>query len=216
MNDNQYSNYNKSDGLVRIAKSAPLTTVLALINIFIFVLLEIGGSTEDLEYMVNHGALYAPFVAEGQYFRLFTSMFLHFGIKHIASNMLALFCLGSVVEQELGEIKYISLYIISGISASAVSCLSAILSGSQTVAAGASGAIFGIIGGLCIIMIKRRGHFRNMNPANVALMAGYSLFAGFTDVGVDNAAHIGGLIMGLIITAITYHPHFDKEREGQT
>ena len=140
MNDNQYSNYNKSDGLVRIAKSAPLTTVLALINIFIFVLLEIGGSTEDLEYMVNHGALYAPFVAEGQYFRLFTSMFLHFGIKHIASNMLALFCLGSVVEQELGEIKYISLYIISGISASAVSCLSAILSGSQTVAAGASGA----------------------------------------------------------------------------
>lgn len=206
--------YDSTDGLVKIMRSAPVTTILVLINIFVFILLEIGGSTEDLEYMVNHGALYAPLVLQGQYFRFFTSMFLHFGVKHIASNMLALFCLGSMVEQELGRIRYVLLYIISGLGASALSFAAAILSGSQNVAAGASGAIFGIIGALCMIMIKRRGHFRNMSPANVALMAGYSLFAGFTDIGVDNAAHIGGLIMGLIITAIIYHPSQPENTGG--
>ena len=212
MNDN---NFDASDGLLKIAHSAPVTTFLAVINIVVFIVLEFGGSTEDLQYMVNHGALYPPLVLQGQYYRFFTSMFLHFGMKHIASNMLALFCLGSIVEQELGHIKYTCLYLISGLGASALSFAAAVLSGSQNVAAGASGAIFGVIGGLCMIMIKRHGHFRNMNPANVALMAGYSLFAGFTDIGVDNAAHIGGLIMGFIIAAVIYHPVIrDKNIQG--
>ena len=214
MDNNRYDHYDATDGFIRIVRSAPVTSAFVLINVIVFILLEAGGSTTDVQYMAEHGAIYAPLVLSGQYYRLFTSMFLHFGLKHIASNMLALFCLGSIVEQELGKIKYTLLYLISGIGASFASLFMAVLMHSYTVAAGASGAIFGVIGGLCVIMIKRKGHFRNMQPANVALMAGYSLFAGFTDIGVDNSAHIGGLIMGFLITALIYHPHIT--REGHT
>src|SRR5574344_664504 len=160
--------YNPSDGLISIALSAPVTSVLVLANIIVFIVLSLHGSTLDTTYMVRHGALYAPYVISGEYYRIFTSMFMHFGIEHIASNMLGLFCLGSIAEQELGRIKYSILYILSGVGAGIASSAMALINGSSSVSAGASGAIFGIIGSICTIMIKRKGHFRNMRPANVA------------------------------------------------
>ncbi len=185
--------------------SAPAATCLVLLNIAVFIALSITGSTEDAAYMIEKGALYAPCVFGGnQFFRLFTSMFMHFGIEHLTANMLALYVFGSRVEPALGEKRFLMLYLYSGLAGSSLSLAAAMVTGTDTVSAGASGAIFGVIGALFSIVIKNRGKFRDITASRAALMIGYSLFLGLTSQGIDNAAHLGGLLVGLLGGALLY------------
>ena len=86
---------------------------LIAVNVIYFLYLEMNGSTEDTQFMVSHGAMYAPLVIErGEYYRLITSTFMHFGINHIMNNMLILFILGDNLERALGHIKYLLFYLI--------------------------------------------------------------------------------------------------------
>ena len=163
--------------------------------------------------MARHGAMYSSYlVTNREYYRLFTCMFMHFGFVHLASNMLALILIGGQVEDILGKPKFMFLYMFSGLFASFVSFITSFYTSSGVVSAGASGAIFGLIGCLFAIVIKNRGKYRDLTTGRIAFLVAYSLYSGFTGGGVDNAAHIGGLIMGLIIGAIIYHA---EKAEGE-
>ncbi len=196
---------NRQDKGTNILNRAPATILLALINVIVFIIMELIGSTTDAYFMYKHGAMYMPAITEGgEYYRLFTAMFLHFGIEHLAGNVIALIFIGDIVENALGKVKYVLLYILSGIFASACSVLMNIFTDSFVVSAGASGAIFGIMGALVYIVWVNKGHFGSLSRSRLIFAVLYTLFTGFTSSGVDNAAHVGGLIAGFILGTSFY------------
>ena len=99
-------------------KTAYINILLIAINVLYFIFLEMTGSSENSLFMIQHGAMYEPLVTEnGEYYRLLTSIFMHFGINHIVNNMLMLFILGDNMERALGHIKYLFFYLICGVGA---------------------------------------------------------------------------------------------------
>ncbi len=129
-----------------------------------------------------------------EYYRLFTAMFFHTGIMHIAANSIYLFYFGTRAELLLGHFRYLVFYILCGLCGSVASVC---LSGYPAV--GASGAIFGILGGM-LVAVKRYGsHYTGMNSATMLLLATSALLMGFLDMGVDNFAHLGGFFCGLLL-----------------
>ena len=115
---------------------------MVAVNIIVFIILEILGNTADPRFMLEHGASYAPLVLEGEYWRLFTSVFLHFGFEHLAYNMFSLLFLGDIVESVMGPVRYLIIYIVGGIGGNVISMMLSMRTGRYAVAAGASGAIF--------------------------------------------------------------------------
>lgn len=123
--------------------------------------------------MLQHGAMYLPFVIEnGEYYRMFTCMFLHFGFSHLMNNMIMLFLLGNVLEEELGWWKYVILYLASGLGGNILSAWNDLHTGVYAVSAGASGAIFGIIGALIFLVLKNHGRLGNLSSRGMLFMAG--------------------------------------------
>lgn len=174
-------------------------------NVIVFLVLEIMGSTEDVRFMAEHGACYSPWVVEyGEYYRLFTCMFLHYGIEHLFNNMLVLIFLGDALERSVGKIRYLMIYLGGGVLANVLSCALDYRSGEYAVSAGASGAVFAVVGALLYIVIVNRGRVAEFTMRRLILMALLSLFEGFTSVGVDNAAHVGGMVFGLILAILLY------------
>jgi rhomboid protease GluP len=186
---------------------------LIAVNVIYFLYLEMNGSTEDTQFMVSHGAMYAPLVIErGEYYRLITSTFMHFGINHIMNNMLILFILGDNLERALGHIKYLLFYLICGVGANVASMIINLSGYRNVVSAGASGAIFGVIGGLLYAVAVNRGQLEDLSTRQLVVVILCSLYFGFTSTGVDNAAHIAGLIIGIIMGAVLYR----RPRSGRS
>ena len=178
---------------------------IVVVNILICLRLELVGNTEDSMFMYAHGAMYPRAVWEGQeWYRMFSCMFLHFGIYHLANNMLILFFLGDYLEQALGHVKYVLLYVLSGLGGSVLSLIFMIRNQDYAVSAGASGAIFGVIGGLIYVVLRNRGHWKDLTSKRLILMAVLSLYHGFTATGVDNQAHVGGLLCGFVLAILFY------------
>ena len=130
-------------------KIAYVNGALIIINVLYFFYLEWKGSTQDAEFMITYGAMFTPLITEqGEYYRLLTSVFMHFGLSHLANNMVIQFVLGDNLERALGPLKYLLLYLVSGIGANIFSMIISINDYELSVSAGASGAIFGVIGGV--------------------------------------------------------------------
>lgn len=183
----------------------PINTTLAALNVVVFFILDIMGDTEDAVFMLAHGAMYPYAVLmDGQWYRLLTSAFLHFGFHHLVNNMVMLVCLGSYLERALGKVKYIIFYFVAAVGSSLVSLGIMLYTGNIAVSAGASGAIFGIIGALLYMLIRNRGRFADLTMVRFLLMIGLSLYYGFSSTGVDNAAHVGGLVIGFVSGMILY------------
>lgn len=177
---------------------------LIVINVLVFLYLEITGSTENVYFMYEKGAMFRPAVIEnGEYYRLITAMFMHFGIEHIINNMLVLFALGDNLERALGHVKYLIFYLGCGIGSNWISM---ILSGAESnvVSAGASGAIFGVVGGLFYAVFVNRGRLEDLSTRQLGFMIILSLYLGFTESGVDNTAHIAGLLLGILLGILLY------------
>ena len=182
-------------------EKAPCTVLLILANIIVFFVLTAKGMTEDAEFMLGRGAMYVPYIINrGEYYRLFTSMFMHFGFDHLANNMVMLLVIGWNLEGEIGKIKFLIIYFLSGLSGNILSALWDMQTGDYAVSAGASGAIFGIVGA-----ITGRG---------ILFMIILSLYYGFTSGGVDNFAHIGGLVSGFVLAVLLYWKRKRKYRES--
>lgn len=189
----------------RYRKTAYVNFMIMAVNILVFLFLESQGSTDNGQFMVDHGALFEPSVLyDREYWRLLTAVFMHFGVEHLVNNMLLLFVLGDNMERALGKIKYVIFYLVCGVGANVVSLCVNVIKDDYAVSAGASGAIFGVIGGLLYAVTVNRGHLEDLNTTQMAVLAGFSLYYGFTSTGINNVAHVAGLVLGMIMAAILY------------
>lgn len=189
----------------RYGKKAYVNGLLIALNVLFFLYLEITGSSENVYFMYTKGAMSAPAVLEdGEYYRLLTAMFMHFGIRHIMNNMLVLFVLGDNLERALGHVKYLIFYLLCGIGSNWVSMM-AHSTDTMTVSAGASGAIFGVVGGLLYVVTANKGRLEDLSTRQLVIMIFFSLYLGYTSTGVDNTAHFSGLVIGIVLAIILYH-----------
>lgn len=176
--------------------------IVVAINIVIFLITDLF-LFSSADALVEWGALgWYEVLKEGEWYRLLTSMFMHGGIDHIFSNMLVLFYLGSCLEQQVGSLRYGVIYLGSGILAGFISMGYNMILGDYTVSIGASGAVFGVMGALLCLVIFFREQAGDFNLRQMAVMVFFGLYGGFADQGVDNAAHVGGLIAGFLLTAV--------------
>ena len=143
-------------------------------------------------------------VAEGQYYRLLTAMFLHFGVIHLALNMYCLYLVGPALERALGRLRFGALYLLSGLSGSA---LSYALGPHNEIAAGASGAVFGLFAGFYVLS-RRRG----TDVSQISVTIGLNLVLSFSISGIDWRGHVGGLIGGALVTAALVYAPEGKQR----
>ena len=178
------------------ADRTPFATYLLLVaNLVVFALMERAGGSQDPIVLDRFGALYGPLVAEGQYWRLFTAVFVHIGFVHIAFNSLGLFVFGTAFERACGPLRMVAVYIGAGLAGSSLSYLAS----PAVRSAGASGAIFGVLGAFAVYLVVNRQEFGKMGQREITtilFLAAINLLNGLTTPGVDNWAHVGGLIGG--------------------
>ncbi|NNH00948.1 rhomboid family intramembrane serine protease [Acinetobacter sp. ANC 5414] len=197
-----------------------LTALFIAINIGLFlwqVLTGVNITSPSLVDAIHWGADYAPLTFLEEPTRLFTSMFFHFGLIHLMLNMWALYIFGSVAEQLFGRFYYLGLYVLAGLMGSLLSGFIDIQNTFEllqtndpklfpTVSAGASGAVMGLGGALTVLSllpILPKQRFI-LDKKTLVMVMGINLFIGFTMPGINNAAHIGGMLMGAVLAAIWY------------
>ena len=197
----------------------PVNTVLIVLNVLIFLGLSLLGDTENAEFMNRYGALsWDAVVLKGEYYRFLTSMFLHFGASHLLQNMVILAVLGRRLERLTGSWKYLILYFASGIASSLASFYFTLHGNPYVVCGGASGAIFGVMGGLLALILKdymtgNRRRTGEIGLRGMVFMIACAVSYGFTSTNVDNAAHLGGLAAGfLLMSLLDFVPDFSKKR----
>jgi rhomboid protease GluP len=189
-----------------------VTPVIVNINIFIFILMVIGGANvmlPDNESLLQWGANFRPATLNGQWWRLLTSCFVHIGILHLAMNLYALVYIGLMLEPRLGKTRFLSAYLLSGIGGSVASLFWHDL----TISAGASGAIFGMYGVFLAMLTTNliEKAARQAMLTSVVIFVGYNLVSGLQG-GIDNAAHIGGLVIGMV-TGYSFYLSLIKPEE---
>ncbi len=183
-------------------RRADVTLALVIINAIIFALL-VAMSRNAMQIpsdlLIRAGGNFAPLVQKGELWRLFSALFLHGGLLHVGLNMFALYQAGQVVERLFGRLGFLVIYVGAGLLGN----LASLWWKQGSVSVGASGAIFGVYGALLAYLLLQRGSvpgevFREMRSGTLGFI-GYSLFAGFSLPGIDNAAHLGGLAGGMIL-----------------
>jgi rhomboid protease GluP len=193
----------------RVAR-VPATHLLILLNLLAFaVMLGFGAGFWHTNNSVQlaWGANFGPATKDGEWWRLGSALFLHFGILHLAMNMLSLWDGGRLVERMYGPARFVLIYFCSGLTGN---LLSLIAQGDRAVSGGASGAIFGVYGALMVFLWRER---RQLNPSEFKWLfwgaVGFSaitIFLGLQITGIDNAAHIGGLLGGILAGAALLRP----------
>ncbi len=189
--------YRRKKRNFRLNPDMPYITygILAL-NIGIWLIMSFVGTVFglDLYYQLLYfGAKINHLIIRGEYWRLFTAMFLHIGITHLFFNSYALYIYGSVVEKLFGKIRFVLIYMIAGLMGSLLSYLF-----SPNPAAGASGAIFGLMGSLLYLLRRKGGLYKRIFGPGLYIVIGVNLLFGFIQPGIDNWGHIGGLIGGFL------------------
>jgi rhomboid protease GluP len=186
-----------------------ITPVLIILNIAIFVAMAVSGVNimqPDSESLLAWGANFRPYTLDGEWWRLLTCCFLHIGILHLFMNMYALVYIGALVEPLLGRVRFLTTYLLSGIAASVAS----LYWHEHTVSAGASGAIFGMYGVFLAMLTTNLIDKTTRGPllSSILFFVGFNLINGVRG-GIDNAAHIGGLVSGLLI-GYAFYPSLQK------
>ncbi|MCM8531242.1 MAG: rhomboid family intramembrane serine protease [Lentisphaeraceae bacterium] len=192
-------------GINANVKDIYVTKAIIAINIAVFVFMAIKGvsvinpETKDIEVWGGNLSGYTMF---GESWRLVSCMFLHIGIIHIFFNMMVLWSLGNLIEKFFGHVNFLLLYFFSGL----VGSLASVVWNPFVVSAGASGAVFGVFGAMCgFLIVKRRDlprTFYDEMKKNAFLFLGLNLAFGFSVPNIDMAAHLGGLVGGLIAALI--------------
>lgn len=189
-----------------------ITPIIMYINILIFIIMVVSGlgfiSFKSADLLL-WGANYRPSTTNGEWWRLLTSTFLHGGLMHLFANMYGLLFVGIFLEPRIGKAKYAIIYLLTGILASVTSLWWHV----NTVSVGASGAIFGLYGVFLALLLLKvfPKDFSKVFLLSTSIFIGYNLLVGLTG-GIDNAAHIGGLVSGFIIGLILY-PQLKQEVE---
>ncbi len=175
-----------------------ISGLLVLINVVVFLLCLLIG---DRLYVMGRLSVFET-IMNKEFLRLLWAMFLHGDVNHLFNNMLFLFFLGSMIEKEIGHIPYLLIYLFSGVGGNLSSLVYKMISDDWSVSIGASGAVFGLDGVLLALVLFAGRKMPTVTPVRVGLMIVLSLYNGFTGMNVDNAAHVGGLITGLLSGAV--------------
>lgn len=181
---------------------ARITFALVFLNLIIFFMLELNGGSTDIDTLVKYGAKYNPAIVSGEWWRIISSMFLHIGALHLFMNMLAIYYLGTAVERIYGSSRFIIIYFISGIIGSLTS-----FAFNTHIAAGASGALFGLFGALLYFGVIYKQLFYQTMGKSIIFILLINLVFGFLIPQIDMGAHVGGLIGGFIAAAIASLPY---------
>jgi rhomboid protease GluP len=202
--------------MFRVNASYFFTPLLVFANVGVFIIMVILGvhpMDPSVESLIAWGGNLRGLTLNGELWRLFTSTFLHGGLIHLLFNMFALLQVGSILEPNIGKTRFIVSYIATGIIAS----ISSIVFNDDIVSVGASGAIFGIDGLLLTLLITKRLNIpeeaRKSFLTSTVVFIGYNLMLGFSKSGIDNAAHIGGLLSGLLI-GFAYYPSLKRSENS--
>lgn len=184
-------------------KKAYVTLALIGVNVLIFLIMKImaPGGYEYQVLMVRWGASVTSSIAQdGELWRLFTCIFLHFDVMHLANNMIVLFVLGLLLETNAGHWRMAAIYFLSGVGANVFSVLWEVRNGEEVLSAGASGAIFGLMGAVVFAALFAREVVGGLSLMQVILMVVLSLYHGVNEA-VDDAAHLSGLVLGFLAAA---------------
>jgi membrane associated rhomboid family serine protease len=171
-----------------------VTRLLVVLNVLVYLAELAGGSGVNgtSGWIFNHGALFGPLVAQGDWWRLITAAFLHYGPIHLGMNMLALWWLGSPVEAALGRARYFLLYLAAGLAGST----GALLLNPNSVTVGASGAIFGVLGALFVLEYQATGRVMGQAMTLIVINIAFS----FAVPNISIGGHLGGLTAGILGT----------------
>ena len=198
------------DQLIERRAGIPVTHALIAANVAVSAAMLLFGaglwhSSNGVQFA--WGANFGPATKDGQWWRLGSALFLHFGLFHLAMNMASLLDGGRLVERMYGPARFVFIYFVSGLAGN---LLSLIVQGDRAVSGGASGAIFGVYGALLSFLwqqretLDRREFTRLFWGAGV--FAAITIFLGFQIPGIDNGAHIGGFVAGLLAGATLARP----------
>lgn len=174
------------------AKKPVATSIIIIINLLIYFGFMLMGNYDSI---VDRFCVYGPLIRSGEYYRLLTGIFLHGNIIHLLFNCYALWIIGIQVENYMGKWKYIIIYLFSGIMGSLFS-----ITFSKYASIGASGAIFGLLGCILYFGYHYRVYLGSVIKSQIIPLIVFNLMFGFMLSGVDNFAHVGGLIGGVLIT----------------
>ena len=190
------------DALARTTQPPRVVPILIALNIAVFVALALAGAgvfSPQPAVHVRWGSNFGPLTADGEWWRLVTGAFVHFGVVHLALNLWVLWDAGRLAERLFGPAAFLLIYGVAAVVAS----LASIAWNPWVNSAGASGAIFGVIGALVVYMADRSNGvpFAVMKAHRNSLLvfAAYSILFGLIATGVDNAAHLGGLVAGVLL-----------------
>ena len=186
-----------------------VTYFFMAVNIILFLLVEVTGGSENTQNMIRWGAVYGPRIVKyREYWRFLAAAFLHFGIAHIANNMLILFVMGPHLERALGHLKYAVFYIVCAAAASVAGFFVSFSEMDHRVSAGASGAIFAISGGLLWAALRNHGRIGTLSIRQIVIYACLSMAYGLTGADVDNAVHASGLAAGFLTAMLLYRRRY--------
>ena len=178
-------------------KKIVVTNILIALNVIaFFVVFALSGANLNVLNLLRYGALNSVLVQNGEFWRLITAGFLHGGIFHLIFNMYALYIIGTQIENFAGKWKFLAIYFCSMLTASLMSCVI----NPNSVSVGASGAIFGLLGALVYFGYHYRLYLGSILRNQIIPLILFNLLLGFMVSGIDNAAHLGGLIGGLLIS----------------
>ena len=173
---------------------APVTLTLIGINVLAFVLLEATGGSQDPVNLYRWGAKYGPAIADGEWWRLVLPIFMHIGFFHLLTNSIGLLIFGSMTERAFGSVPYLAIYLAAGVLGNVGSFVL-----SPALGAGASGSVFGVIGAFGVYLLLNRralGDVGRQSMTSIGFIVVLNIVIGLTTAGIDNAAHIGGLLAG--------------------
>jgi len=194
--------------LLSVLRASKITFLLVIANIAVYAGLgaldsRAFESLSQSSFLIDWGANVPPLTLSGEYWRLFTSMFLHVGFAHLAMNMLALWSLGIVLESRMRWPVFLGIYLLSGLCGSLTTALWN--RNELMVSCGASGAILGLFGAALAYALRDRTTGRLHFPVRNLMMSLVLTFAAGTVFSIDNAAHVGGLVCGFVLALVALY-----------
>jgi rhomboid protease GluP len=201
----------------QLPQAAPAAWALLALNILVYLAVAWSGANWlefKPDYLADVGGNFSPYTTDGQWWRLVSAMFLHSGLMHLVFNMYALYSFGLLAERLYGTKAFLGIYLLAGV----VGSCGTLLFSSNAVGVGASGAIFGIMGALVAFLATDKDFLsdgaRKRLLTNFAIFAAYMLSQGFGKAGIDNAAHVGGILTGLTLGWFTGSPLKFRQEGG--
>ncbi len=193
---------------MRERKLPPVTCILIAANLLLYIYVTVWKMDAGGYPTLYRWVLY-PFAVlyQGEYYRLFSSMFMHFGASHLMHNMLMLFLIGQRMEEAVGSWKTLLIYVLSGLGANMFSLWYYEYVQMEVFSAGASGAIMGMIGALFACILKNRRSLGGIDKRQMLILIVFSLYSGFVSSSTNNAAHISGMLFGFLLGLLLCRPN---------